>query len=648
MKIDLLHNKIVKDTMTEAFKESFLNNLIPMLEDTYGSEISAVQMYEDYLGDGFVLDGEFYYPLSVILSGDVKRVWIKWGVSEKKLFALGVPFSYVGKEPLGFSLVESVPDGFEEKLVGRGIYFEDEFLPINIDSPVTDKTFLVGKYSQTFIDEMARQINREIVKSFSVSGLCESGVELLLVFAPNTYMEHKLDKITYRRLLISARACSARDLWIKWFSKDGIESYSVSDNVDFNDVTFLIGEDVPQKIGEKEYRFLVHTSSEKYQAAMGRKNITEWRDMIKRVIKRGELTKVDVAPEDPARDSEIASKLQEVLGTYSAPVSEKAPDVSNGDINELLKSVLGMSSEEEVAPEIPESAAEEPVTEPEEILEEKTEEKAEAPVAEDKPSEPVILDEAALRRKIEAEIREQLANEARMKAEAEAEELRRAHDELKAENERLMELARKAEADSAAEAERLRTELESRERAEARERERMAEAARLALIEQQRLAEENRVKEAEEARIRAEEEKAAEEARILAEKKAEEERIQAEIEKAKEEARLEAERKAELERLAEEERRKAEEIKYISKNARLLFKRPVDPNVTKRIHEIILSTIRYFHKENVFIKIKATVPDATTVNLNFVKIPESEQELLVNIIKVLGRSELGITKVILE
>ena len=81
---------------------------------------------------------------------------------------------------------------------------------------------------------------------------------------------------------------------------------------------------------------------------------------------------------------------------------------------------------------------------------------------------------------------------------------------------------------------------------------------------------------------------------------------------------------------------------------RLLFKRPVDPNITKRIHEIILSAITYFHKENVFMKVKATVPDATTVNLHFVKFPEEEHEFLVNIIKVLGKSELGITKVFLE
>ena len=80
----------------------------------------------------------------------------------------------------------------------------------------------------------------------------------------------------------------------------------------------------------------------------------------------------------------------------------------------------------------------------------------------------------------------------------------------------------------------------------------------------------------------------------------------------------------------------------------MIFRRPVDPNITKRIHEIILTTIKYFHKEDVYIKIKASVPDATTVNLFFEKYPEEENELLVNIIKVLGRSDLGITRATLD
>ena len=92
----------------------------------------------------------------------------------------------------------------------------------------------------------------------------------------------------------------------------------------------------------------------------------------------------------------------------------------------------------------------------------------------------------------------------------------------------------------------------------------------------------------------------------------------------------------------------APDYTYVSKTVRLLFRHQIDPNITKRIHEIILSTIKYFHKENVYIKIRATVPDSTTVNLFFEKIPEEENELLIDIIKILGKSELGITKVYLE
>ena len=90
------------------------------------------------------------------------------------------------------------------------------------------------------------------------------------------------------------------------------------------------------------------------------------------------------------------------------------------------------------------------------------------------------------------------------------------------------------------------------------------------------------------------------------------------------------------------------EVKYTSKVAKLIFRGSVDPSITKRIHEIILATIKYYHKEDVYIKIKATIPDYNSINLEFVKIPENEIPLLVNIIKVLGRSDLGIIKATLD
>ena len=52
-------------------------------------------------------------------------------------------------------------------------------------------------------------------------------------------------------------------------------------------------------------------------------------------------------------------------------------------------------------------------------------------------------------------------------------------------------------------------------------------------------------------------------------------------------------------------------------------------------------------KQDVYIKIKASTPDKTTVVLNFVQIPEDEYDLLVSIINHLGNSNLGIYKVVL-
>ena len=711
MKIDLLHNKIIKDTVTDAFRESFESVLVPKLLEKYSDALLGVQMYEDYLGDGFVFEGSFYYPLTLVFADGARREWISWSIENKKRFVGGVPYAYIGDLPIEFELAESVPGGFSEKLSERGIYFEDGYVTFSLDSVSTDKTFLAGKYSQRFIDELNRQISRKIEKTFEVCGIADSGIELKMVFAPGTYMEHVLKDFTYRRLLITARACSARDLWIRWKRLTASTPVTISENAPEEELLFEICEDVPQKIREKEYRFLVSVSSDKYQAAMGRKRITEWRDLIKRVIKRGELKKLDAKPlEDENKsyapleipkaepvsepdaapkavrdvsenDVELVARLQETLSAFSAPAPDPVPseqETDNGDIAAMLKNLLGVTDDAAKETETAEAVLDEPELESVAVAEESiesitvTEESFDSfaepdgmeepadeqdsmleimddPTAEE---EPVIREnvdsEEELRRKIEAEIRAEVELEARLKAEAEAEELRRAHDALKAENERLAELARKAEekrianeAERIAEAEKLRGEIEARERAEEREKARMAEAARLAVIEQQRLAAERAEEEKRRLAEEAENERLAEAARIEEQRRLEAERIRAEM-KAEEERAA----KSALEAAAKEE--KAQSANYVSKNARLLFRRPVDPNITKRIHEIILTTIKYFKKENVYIKIKATVPDSTTVNLHFVKIPEEETELLVNIIKVLGKSELGIIKAILE
>lgn len=671
MKIDLFHNKIISDTITPEFRESFNSNLVPKLAEKYGNSILEIQMYEDYLNSGFVLDGEFYYPLTLVFAEGAVTEWIKWNVTGKRQFENHIPYAYIGNGQIDFIIAENVPEEFKEKISGKRIYFSaDLSAPFSIKTSAVDKTFLAGKYSQSFVDAMAAMITKCIEKSFSVSGSEKGGYELVLVFAPETYMEHVVENVTYRRLLITARGCSAKDLWIKWTNLKGNTPLSVSDTVNEDEISFDIALTVPQKVREKEYRFLVRASADKYQYAMGRKNITEWRDLIKRVIKRGELipcvvseekeqpkvtefsevkqpavdsitkeinTKnpfdcIDVqkAPEDAnAPEDDMAAKLEEAL-VASAALNQTSyeSDNSNSDLEALLRDAIGMSLPEK-EPELEEAPFE--VAKLADEISEEIEKIEERIASEDSKA----LLEEELRRKIEAEMREKIELEAKKKIEEENLSLIAEREKLKAENERLAKLALemeneriKKETERREEAERLRREIEARERAEQREKERLAEAARLAIIEEQRLAS---VRAEQEAKL-LEEQRRAEEERLLREKEAEEERRRREAEA------LEAAAKAEA----------TPEPVYVSKNARLLFRRPVDPNVTKRIHEIILTTIKYLHKEDVYIKIKATVPDATTVNLHFVKIPENETELLINIIKVLGKSDLGITKVFLE
>ena len=87
---------------------------------------------------------------------------------------------------------------------------------------------------------------------------------------------------------------------------------------------------------------------------------------------------------------------------------------------------------------------------------------------------------------------------------------------------------------------------------------------------------------------------------------------------------------------------------YTSYIVRLMFRRNADPNVTARIHEMISYALTEFGKDHIYMKVKASMPDNCTVVLNFVKFPEEEFDLLVKIINYLGKSDLGVYKVVLD
>ena len=793
MIIDLLHNQIVSDTITDGFQRSVANNLVPALAGIYGESMRGIQMYEDYLADNFLLDGVFYYPMTVVLQDNQVTHWVAWSVTEDN-FTDRIPYAYVGEGDISFDLSPLVPIDFETAIIGRSRYCEDGLVKICVRSTSPSPTFLAGKYSQTFIDEMARQLTVQISEKMSVEGLSESGLGLTLEFAPVTFMEHNSENVTYRRLLFTDGASAPRDFWVKWINHRADTPCTVSDHPASDEVEFLIGEGVPQKIREREYRHLVRTNNDKYQSAMGKRNITEWRDLIKRAIKRGKLIQVarpialvdevicvnaalaseaglssadvvsaSISYEDESRNMDIAAELAKAAGIavdmYIDDPDEATPVASTSDIDDELMALIAQNKEalanreelcddeisfgdeeEEITEEIedeepieiydededeeesdeefeveveveiddenedefeeqleielvdlPEETDEEPEVEVEiteepaieesviEEVAEETAEEEEAPVeaeeieeieentvtvpenvveSEDDDDEFIANLEkiksdisTQITETINARIKLEYEKRARTSAEAEIAELRRKHEQLLIENRRLeaqakkeYEERRRISEQRKLENERLRAELEAKAKAEAIEKERLVEAARYAVEEKHRLERERL----------AEERRRIEDERRLAEDRA----------RAEAEARVEAERLLEAERIrllaaqaaasgvaeeAEEEPvDKYANYTYIAKNVKLLFRYKVDPNVTVRIQEILSDTLERFDRSDLHIRVRATVPDISSVLLEFIEFPEQEMDLLYEIIKDLGKSSIGIAKAILE
>ena len=683
MLMELDRNEILKSTVTEKFTESVRENLVPRIGERYGADYLGIIMYEDFLNAGFERDGVWYYPLTVRTRGGALTEWICWDVSDGTAFRDGIPYSYVGEGLLEFAYATTVPEDILAAFSGRAIDYSPEAVKIKVCAENTDPTFLSGKFSQTFLDELARQISCEIENNLAVVGLAKSTIELSLVLAGNTYMEHTSDNVTYRRLLLTDKGCQARDFWVKWTRLDGALSFTVMDNVSADTVKFELGEDVPQKIREKEFRFLARANPQRYQSAMGKRTVTEWRELIKRALKRGELERVEVltlVDEKASTADDMIKQLASEIGITAPAANESVEIKESSDFERAMEMARAALMEQGISPVTSESRAD--ATElfidkndytyeingelvdcspPSEIDvelaaagfsldDEEAVEEADEPPFDVDPCEPekeedsleaireeaLKLAEQRAKKEAEAEY-ERLREEnlqtrrdadARLKYEAEARKL------LEEEKERLrleQEALRR-------EVEKLRQEIDVRTKAEARERERLSEAARLAVLEQQRKDEERRLNEMRE-----------EENAIRLAKEA---AMKAEAERIEEERRREAER---IRREAEERARKEAEKQipaepeYMSKQAKLLFRRRMDSDsVKKKIRTIVEDTLIAQNKTHVLIHMKAYATDDYTMNIDILKMPKNESELLVSIVRAIGNGGLGITKIILE
>ena len=196
------------------------------------------------------------------------------------------------------------------------------FVKLRIEAVGGDLDRVVCRYPRSFMDEMARQLTVEIESALGIEGLADSSVELVMAFASNTYLEHICENVTYRRLMLLDKVSAPRDFWVKWTRLAGeITEYS-SENIRFE-----LGEDVEQKIREKEYRYLLASGKDSYHNSMGRRKVTEWREVIKRAAKRGELTKIEndfeLAPETLELEARIADLLGRKIEQRAEPQKEE-------------------------------------------------------------------------------------------------------------------------------------------------------------------------------------------------------------------------------------------------------------------------------------------------------------------------------------
>lgn len=411
MRLDFYHNKIVGETITAEFEDCFERELVPYLRAKHG-DIDCIQMYEDYIADKFLLDGYWYYPLTVVLGDDIKTEWIRWPLT-KNDFDDGLPYAFSGSRRVGFEICDA-PAEFEAKLVGRARYAAEGSIKVRVEIVDGDVTRLCGRYSQTFIDEMARQLTAEIENATGVEDIAKSSFELVMMFASGTYMEHISDNVTYRRLMILDRVSAPRDFWIKWTRLDGAVAHPVSANVSESNILFELGEDVEQKVREKEYRYLLATGKDKYHNSMGRKKVTEWREVIKRAARRGELTKVEsdfeLAPETLELEERIADLLGRRIEARNNLPKEEVPYITPGD-DEFARAMEKMRMVVESAETEAEPEAEEIV-----LTAEQTDEAAEliepvAEEAEEAPEIPKLSDEAEETEETADEVELEIADE---------------------------------------------------------------------------------------------------------------------------------------------------------------------------------------------------------------------------------------------
>lgn len=199
----------------------------------------------------------------------------------------------------------------------------DKVVKIRIEAVGGDLDRVASRYPLSFMNEMARQLTVAIESATGIIGIADSSVELVMIFAPNTYLEHISGNVTYRRLVLVDAVSAPRDFWVKWTRLEAVSGEYNADNI-----LFELGEDVEQNVRQREYKYLLAAGKEKYHNSMGRKKVTEWREVLRRAVKRGELTMPETDYELAPETLELEARIADMLGLK---IEQKQPEREETD-----------------------------------------------------------------------------------------------------------------------------------------------------------------------------------------------------------------------------------------------------------------------------------------------------------------------------
>ena len=140
--MNLTHNKIVRETMSERFRECLDSVLIPKLEAVTDG-MTSVLMYEDYIADDFNRGGRWYYPFVVTDRAGERIIFVSWSYDKRRF--LTSPYAYVGTAEIDFEIEATPPEDIEELVYDRVRTAKPGSVKLSVTTTAPDVLMLVGK-----------------------------------------------------------------------------------------------------------------------------------------------------------------------------------------------------------------------------------------------------------------------------------------------------------------------------------------------------------------------------------------------------------------------------------------------------------------------------------------------------------------------